>query len=1045
ILVGYSADGEVLLDHCILKYAGGNWGGWNTYNAPIIVNLGANAEISNSELSYSRLYGIRIENATGTIRLTDNVIKNNGGHGIFSKNGSPSIDGNSITDNGGYGLYVEGTALPGNISENDFEGNKSGSIVLAAKASGTSIEADNAGVEGIWVGGAISDDTTWGSSFPYIISGDLHVVAGKTLTIKPGMVIKVKSGFRILIDGTLDARGTAEKKIYFTDFRDDTAGGDTNGDGNATAPAAAGWSSIIVGYSANGEALFDHCILKYAGGNWGGWNTYNAPIIINIGANAEISNSELSYSRLYGVRMENGTGDINLTNNTIKNNGSHGIYSKNSSPSISGNSFTGNGGYGLYVEGAALPGGISGNTFGTNTSGSIGLGTSAAGTSIGADNAGAGGIWLLGGSISVDTVLGSAFPYIINTDVVVNEGFSLTILPGAILKFNGPKYLRVFGNLEATGNADQSIYFTSYHDDDQNASGDTNGNGSATLPENNKWCGIRFEGAGAGKLDYGILRYAGESWGYGYGSSHNSAVTILTSGTIAMKGCDIGYSRVHGLRIDSASGTVSLENSSIHDNPQYGIHMKNSTATITVDHCMIFENTEGQVSLSNTPNLTIRNTTAAALSASVAPGTADGSTCISAASGSGNHLVVKVSSSAPDEPVLLSPEPSGDGVVNSYTAGADILGVDSSTNKYLAVYEANAEGKILRFRPITLSANDIYNGALSEIWASNVSISGSAVEGEVLTGSYDFHRAEAEESGTSFRWLRISADETTVFTNENIGGVGNGPSADTVFTIGEDTLISSIQNYHWNYGQGSSPVGEISLRDLDGRIFGPWQAQGLAGYMGVHNAYWVVSPQIVLPAGTYTIVDSDPATWSQNGESGYQGFTHVKTVTSEEIIGASGPNYQVTSADVGYRLQFEVTVQDGDGTIGKPAASDAIGPVIEKPEENKAPVIAADWNYSTVYFGMDYPYSITVTDEENTPNTKIYSSLDNGDYSIACIYPAAPGLQLFSLSPLRGVLGEGDHNLRYYAVDSEGAASQVLMLTFRVADPPDTPDPRQMC
>jgi hypothetical protein len=35
------------------------------------------------------------------------------------------------------------------------------------------------------------------------------------------------------------------------------------------------------------------------------------------------------------------------------------------------------------------------------------------------------------------------------------------------------------------------------------------------------------------------------------------------------------------------------------------------------------------------------------------------------------------------------------------------------------------------------------------------------------------------------------------------------------------------------------------------------------------------SYQIILPAGTYTVVDSNPATWSQNGNSRGKGFTAI--------------------------------------------------------------------------------------------------------------------------------------------------------------------------
>ncbi|MGB9902475.1 hypothetical protein [Methanothrix sp.] len=89
--------------------------------------------------------------------------------------------------------------------------------------------------------------------------------------------------------------------------------------------------------------------------------------------------------------------------------------------------------------------------------------------------------------------------------------------------------------------------------------------------------------------------------------------------------------------------------------------------------------------------------------------------------------------------------------------------------------------------------------------------------------------------------------------------------------------ITKIRTYHWNYGQGMAP-GSISLRDSTGNTYGPWQAYGEAGMGGVPNAYWVVEPDILLPAGIYEVIDSDPSTWSQNSETGGRGVTWVYAI-----------------------------------------------------------------------------------------------------------------------------------------------------------------------
>jgi hypothetical protein len=67
----------------------------------------------------------------------------------------------------------------------------------------------------------------------------------------------------------------------------------------------------------------------------------------------------------------------------------------------------------------------------------------------------------------------------------------------------------------------------------------------------------------------------------------------------------------------------------------------------------------------------------------------------------------------------------------------------------------------------------------------------------------------------------------------------------------------------------------------------------------VPNAYWTVYPNVTLPAGTYTVIDSDPATWSHNAESSNRGFVRVEGYPADASQSANLPttgNTQVDSA-----------------------------------------------------------------------------------------------------------------------------------------------------
>ena len=113
----------------------------------------------------------------------------------------------------------------------------------------------------------------------------------------------------------------------------------------------------------------------------------------------------------------------------------------------------------------------------------------------------------------------------------------------------------------------------------------------------------------------------------------------------------------------------------------------------------------------------------------------------------------------------------------------------------------------------------------------------------------------------------------TIFTNWNISGVTSGPTAPTVFETLYPLRITYVNTYHYHFGRGAH-AGTIALRHSDGTLYGPWQAHGVLS-SGAPDGTWEVRPNIVIKPGTYTVVDSNPATWSQNPSSGGRGFAEV--------------------------------------------------------------------------------------------------------------------------------------------------------------------------
>lgn len=144
--------------------------------------------------------------------------------------------------------------------------------------------------------------------------------------------------------------------------------------------------------------------------------------------------------------------------------------------------------------------------------------------------------------------------------------------------------------------------------------------------------------------------------------------------------------------------------------------------------------------------------------------------------------------------------------------------------------------------------------------------------------------------------LVVRMTDGLVFDNGNIGGVLSGPSQPTTFTLAGPTRITYVSDYH--YFNGGVLPGTIALRHEDGTIYGPWQASGRIGQGGVLNAYWEVWPVVVLKAGAYTVVDSHPATWSHNSQSGNRGFTILRgtttTLDTPDVLATWAGNHGLT-------------------------------------------------------------------------------------------------------------------------------------------------------
>jgi hypothetical protein len=185
---------------------------------------------------------------------------------------------------------------------------------------------------------------------PVIVTGEFHVPIFRSLTIDPGVVVKFAdaNSYIFVQGGTLKAEGTATDKIYLTSIKDDTVGGDTNADGNATAPSAGDWRGI---YMEGGDPTYvsslSNVVVRYAGAaSYPGIYTIDQNVSIAdsviddngsiglyenhgfiFGSTLSVSGTDIS-NQDYGIYMDAGTGPeiLTITNSAIHNNYIYGAF-----------------------------------------------------------------------------------------------------------------------------------------------------------------------------------------------------------------------------------------------------------------------------------------------------------------------------------------------------------------------------------------------------------------------------------------------------------------------------------------------------------------------------------------------------------------------------------------------------------------------------------------------------------------------------------------------------------------------------------------------
>ena len=368
--------------------------------------------------------------------------------------------------------------------------------------------------------GDVSDQAGSGpllSGVVYHVVGAVQVPAGETLTVQPGAIVKVEPNRDWQVHGTLSATGTALAPIVFTSIFDDTAGGDTNGDGGASAPGPGDWPRLYFWDSSDASVL-EHVEVRYAGG---------------VGATA----------------IELFRADIVLHDSLVRDSAGAGL---DLGAGVNG------------ALGAAWGASIERNTFTNNLGDAIeGVPVDLLPNLLDNSGSGNGGNWVTlvyDGFVDADLSIGprNGLDGVIHGSVnfEVPVGVTLTLAAGTILKMS--TFLGGAGALIAQGTAQEPVVFTSEADD--SAGGDSNGDGvSAGTP--GSWASLRLSGSSA--LHHTRILFAGAD-------AAGTAVNLV-DGTPSLYDCVIAHSSSDALRFSALVIGSQVERCTFEDNADEAI------------------------------------------------------------------------------------------------------------------------------------------------------------------------------------------------------------------------------------------------------------------------------------------------------------------------------------------------------------------------------------------------------------------------------------------------------------------------------------------
>jgi len=295
------------------------------------------------------------------------------------------------------------------------------------------------------------------------------------------------------------------------------------------------------------------------------------------------------------------------------------------------------------------------------------------------------------------------------------------------------------------------------------------------------------------------------------------------------------------------------------------------------------------------------------------PGTQPGTTKVTGVTAGGNNqLKVLVTSNSTSKPNVGDAVPNG---AKAYTVGSDITGVDATTNKYIAVYEVDGNGKIVKFSEIVLSSGNINSGSSGGVILPAPTLAADDSDNDT---AHPIELTFIEDSAWRGAITEVKVDGTTLSASNytitagrlsiHAGKLSSGTHTITVKATGyADTSVTQSVNLP---GKPSNPQSLIAVAG-DGSVNLTWSAvSGVTDY----RVYVSETPH-TFADGNYTTVTGTTAYQVQGLTNGKKYYFVVKSVSGSDLSAASNEAEAVPATVPGTPTGVTATAGNGQATI----------------------------------------------------------------------------------------------------------------------------------